>query len=132
VFVGIPVAAHTSPSGGLFDGPQRIHDFKVLWAFKGSREIPQLATDESSAACGLPFLTGMPYFVYAYASNDFLATNTCSRTTPLPLAGSDFVSALFGLDVGTGEFYAAVAVLLTILVVWRRRMRRQRLLNEGA
>ena len=70
------------------DGPEAfdlIVEFEVHEVWKGSIE-PELMvrTASSSAACGVNFVVGTDYVVYASDSgqDDLLATNSCTRTRP--------------------------------------------------
>jgi hypothetical protein len=50
----------------MFDEPVNIYRFAPVLVFKGSRNIPDIATEATYSACGSTFIPGLWYFVYAY------------------------------------------------------------------
>lgn len=63
--------------------------FRVSEHFKGEPvETLQVDTPIHGPSCGYPFQEGSDYVVYAHGEGDWLATNSCSRTT-LAVPGSD-------------------------------------------
>jgi len=132
IFIGTPVAARRLTSGGfIFDGPQNIYQFKVYWSLKGSAEIPEVSTNESTASCGYPFRLGRYYLVYAKSNGKFVSTALCNRTNWLFLAGPDLLWASSGIEIDDDKFYTvaiigpvAAGLLFLGLLVWRRRRAR--------
>jgi hypothetical protein len=103
VFIGRPVAVRTLPSGGfIFDGPQRIYRFKVFSALKGSRDIPEVSSNKSTASCGYPFALSRYYLVYTKSNGEFLTSALCNRTNWLFFAGPDLLSALLHIEIADG------------------------------
>lgn len=72
-------------------GPDPVEvTFAVTQGWKGADQ-PTVVVDTpgSSASCGVDFVEGEAYLVYASASEGRLQTNLCNRTTQLAMAGED-------------------------------------------
>ena len=64
--------------------------FAVAQTWKGTnRSTIVVNTPASSASCGVDFVQGQEYLVYALENEGTLQTNLCSRTAPLGSAGED-------------------------------------------
>ena len=88
VFSGRVTALSAPVDAGGAD-PVRV-TFAVARSWKGvARSTIVLTTPASSASCGVGFVQGQEYLVYALKSEGRLETNLCSRTTQLGSAGAD-------------------------------------------
>ena len=88
VFAGRVTAISTPANSGGPD-PTEV-TFTVARSWKGAdRSTMVLRTPASSASCGVDFVQGQEYLVYARDSEGRLETNLCSRTTQLGMAGED-------------------------------------------
>jgi hypothetical protein len=64
--------------------------FAVARNWKGSDQSTIVVnTPASSASCGVDFVQGLEYLVYASENEGILQTNLCSRTTQLGAASED-------------------------------------------
>jgi hypothetical protein len=64
--------------------------FAVAQSWKGGdRSTIVVNTPASSASCGVEFVQGQEYLVYALENEGTLQTNLCSRTAQLGAAGED-------------------------------------------
>ena len=80
---------------------------------KGAEESTiVIRTPASSASCGVDFVEGQEYLVYARESEGWLETTLCSRTTQIALAGEDLAMLGAGsapaLPAGGAEAPAAL------------------------
>ncbi len=102
VFSGKVVKVEEAPSvppdgDDPFLGPVT---FEVEEAWKGASEGSVVVYGQGpEAGCGRNFEEGETYLVYAYRTDDYLATDYCGRTKPVELASSD----LRELDAARGS-----------------------------
>ena len=91
VFAG-EVSAVAAPASAGTAAPVRV-TFNVTQSWKGA---PQptivVGTPDSSASCGVEFVKGERYLVYATESEGQLQTNLCSRTALLSAAAEDLAA----------------------------------------
>ncbi|MFW7381011.1 MAG: hypothetical protein ACOH5I_19505 [Oligoflexus sp.] len=91
IFVGEVADAKYITESTSLDDKEAIHweevevYFKIDKLYKGKTEVLDLAlrTADNSAACGYQFDVGEKYLVYAYVVDGQIATNLCTRTSPL-------------------------------------------------
>jgi hypothetical protein len=77
--------------------------FDVARVWKGPDDARlTLATPASSASCGVEFVPGEEYLVYAFAQDGELSTNLCTRTAPLANAADDITALGEGAAPATG------------------------------
>lgn len=81
-------------------------EFQVNRVWKGDvGENTRITTPPTGGACGVPFVEGEEYLVYAYASaqeDGGYAANICSRTRPLSEAAEDLEALGEGNPPATG------------------------------
>lgn len=59
----------------------KVVTFRVVEAFKGAKEkTVTIHTGSGGGDCGVHFIAGHSYLVYALGTSDDLGTNTCTRT----------------------------------------------------
>jgi hypothetical protein len=88
VFAGRVTALSAPVDSGGAD-PVRV-TFAVTRSWKGANQSTVVVnTPASSASCGVGFVKGQTYLVYAYSSEGRLETILCSRTAELATAGAD-------------------------------------------
>ena len=95
VFAG-RVTAVAVPADRSGTSPLQV-TFAVSRSWKGAdRPTISVTTPSSSASCGVDFVDGQEYLVYARASEGVLQTNLCSRTSTLAAAGDDIAALRTG------------------------------------
>jgi len=115
--------------------------FEVNQVWKGEvagRAVIRTAQD--SAACGYDFAAGTAYLVYAYQSEDGLATGLCERTTEITNAGEDLAVLGIGdapltagerspiwlpLVLGGAFFFLVIGAVLAFAILRARPVARE-------
>lgn len=93
--------------------------FEVNQVWKGEvAERAVIRTAQDSAACGYNFAAGTAYLVYAYQSEDGLATGLCERTIELTNAGEDLAVLGIGEAPLTASEGAAIWLPLVLGAVF--------------
>lgn len=111
VFAG-KVAAIRAPADQGGANPVEVA-FTVTHSWKGA--LPSslvVTTPASSASCGVEFVQGQEYLVYARESEGVLQVSLCSRTTQLALAGEDL--AALGVGNPSGSSTGGTAISSTL------------------
>ncbi|NZA26359.1 hypothetical protein H0E84_08170 [Luteimonas sp. SJ-92] len=70
----------TSPSGEEHSFPIKLATFMVSENFKGTGSVETLQTELYGAMCGVEFVAGEEYVVYAKRQDGVLTASLCSRT----------------------------------------------------
>jgi len=103
--------------------------FAVTEGWKGaSQPTIVVRTPASSASCGVDFVEGQHYLVYAQENEGQLQVNQCSRTKELDQASED----LAALGQGTSPSGAGMPVTLPATGVGTTTMPRPLVLGSGA
>ncbi len=135
VFAG-KVLAVEEPVGAGMDVPRATFDVATVW--KGPREDRiSIAAAPDAPLCGYTFEREHAYLVYAYSTDEGLATTICHRTRPLTDAQADLAALGAGVvpdpapppppapspDSPLRLVSAGVLVvaILALVLAWRRR-----------